>query len=68
MNGGKRKVWKKKGTAHELKVPHHQSNMVEAVLGWPRGTGTLVFIDDVTANGSIRINSKVYRAILTPQI
>ena len=36
-------------------------------MGWmaARGTGTLVFTDDSTANGSIRVNSEVYRTLLS---
>ena len=32
------------------------------------GTGSLVFIDDVTADKSSRIHSEVFRAILSAQI
>lgn len=32
------------------------------------GTGSLVFIDDVTAEKSSRMNSEVFRAILSAQI
>ena len=32
------------------------------------GTGSLVFVDDVTADNSSRIHSEVYRAILSAQI
>ena len=32
------------------------------------GTGSLVFIDDVTANKSNRMNSEVFRAILSAHI
>ena len=39
-------------------------------MGWmaARGTGTLVFTDDSTANGSIRVNSEVYRTLLSNAI
>ena len=32
------------------------------------GTGSLVFIDDVTAGRSSKMNSEVYRAILSAQL
>ena len=32
------------------------------------GTGSLVFIDDVTADKSSRMNSGVYKALLSAQI
>ena len=32
------------------------------------GTGSLVFIDDVTANKNSRMNSEVFRAILSAHI
>ena len=41
-------------------IPHHLSNMVEAVLWEARacmvaiGTGSLVFFDDVTTDGSVQ--------------
>lgn len=46
-------------------VPRHLSNMVEAVL-WHgqcmavNGSGSRVFIDDVTADRRSRMNSDVY--------
>ena len=57
--------------AHDPKPPHHLSDVVEAVLGAcmaATGTGSLVFIDNVTADGSNRMNHKVYRALLSAQI
>ena len=46
--------------------------MVHAVL-WRRradagGTRSQEFIDDATTHGSLRMNSGVYRAILSPHI
>ena len=39
-------------------------------MGWvcmaASGTGSLLFIDDVTADRSSGINSEVYRSILSP--
>ena len=41
-------------------------------MAWPcmaaNGTGSLVFIDDVTADKSSRMNSEVFRAILSAHI
>ena len=43
-----------------------------SVMAWAcmaaNGTGSLVFIDDVTADKSSRINSEVFRAILYAHI
>ncbi|KAF7659361.1 hypothetical protein LDENG_00299140 [Lucifuga dentata] len=32
------------------------------------GTGTLIFIDDITADGRSKMNSEVYRNILSAQV
>src|SRR4029434_10164871 len=73
QNDGKRRVWRKEGTAHDLK---HTTSSVKhgggSVTAWAcmaaNGTGSLVFIDDVTADKSSRMNSEVFRAILSAQI
>ena len=61
----------KEGTAHDPQPPHHRSDMVETV-SWTcvaaNGTGSLVIIDDVTAGRNNRMNSEVYRALLSTQI
>lgn len=50
-------------------ITHHLSNVVEAVMCLQyacvaaRGTGSLVFDDNVTVEGSNRMNSEVYTAI-----
>ncbi len=53
-----------------LSIPPHQWSMV--VVAWAcmaaSGTGSLVFIDDVTADKSSRMNSEVFRAILSAHI
>ncbi len=50
-----------------LSIPPHQWSMV--VVAWAcmaaSGTGSLVFIDDVTTDKSSRMNSEVFRAILS---
>lgn len=73
QNDGKRKVWRRLGTAHD---PKHTTSSVKhgggSVMAWAcmasSGTGSLVFIDDVTEDRSSRMNSKVYRDILSAQI
>ena len=73
QNDGKRKVWQKKGTAHD---PKYTTSCVKhgggSVMAWAcmaaNGTGSLVFIDDVTADRSSKMNSEVYRAILSAHI
>ena len=73
QNDGKRRVWRRKGTAHD---PKHTTSSVKhgggSVMVWAcmaaNGTGSLVFIDDVTADKSSRMNSEVFRAILSAHI
>lgn len=66
MMGRKKRI--RKGIIDDLKRITHQSNMVETVLWhghvWlPEEQLTVVyFIDDMTADGSIWMNSEVYRA------
>ena len=70
---GKRRAWRRKGTAHD---PKHTTSSVKhgggSVMAWAcmaaNGTGSLVFIDDVTANKSNRMNSEVFRAISSAHI
>ncbi len=73
QSDGKRRVWRRKGTAHD---PKHTTSSVKhgggSVMAWAcmaaSGTGSLVFIDDVTADKSSRMNSEVFRAILSAHI
>ncbi len=73
QSDGKRRVWRRKGTAHD---PKHTTSSVKhgggSVMAWAcmaaSGTGYLVFIDDVTADKSSRMNSEVFRAILSAHI
>ncbi len=63
---GKRRVWRRKGTAHD---PKHTTSSVKhgggSVMAWAcmaaSGTGSLIFIDVVTADKSSRMNSEVFR-------
>uniref|UniRef100_A0A8C5P8K5 Transposase n=1 Tax=Leptobrachium leishanense TaxID=445787 RepID=A0A8C5P8K5_9ANUR len=72
QSDGKRRVWRRKGTAHD---PKHTTSPVKhgggSVMAWAcmaaNGTGSLVFIDDVTDKSS-RMNSEVFRAILSAHI
>ncbi len=67
------KSMEKEGTAHD---PKHTTSSVKhgggSVMAWAciaaSGTGSLVFIDDVTADKSSRMNSEVFRAILSAHI
>ncbi len=73
QSDGKRRVWRRKGTAHD---PKHTTSSVKhgggSVMAWAcmaaSGTGSLVFIDDVTADKSSRMNSEVFRAISSAHI
>ena len=67
------RVWRKTERVHD---PKHTTTSVKlagaSVMAWAcmaaNGTGSLVFIDDVTADRSSRMNSEVYRATLPAQI
>ena len=73
QNDGKRRVWRKEGTAQD---PKHTTSSVKhgggSVMAWAcmaaNGTGSLIFIDDVTADKSSRMDSEVFRAILSAHI
>ena len=73
QSDGKAKVWRKKGTAHD---PKHTSSSVKHgggnVMAWAcmasSGTGSLIFIEDVTHDGSSKMNSEVYRNILSANL
>lgn len=73
QNDGKKKVWRRLGTAHD---PKPTTSSVKdggvSVMAWAcmasNGTGSLVFIDDVTEDKSSQMNSEVYGDILSAHI
>ena len=73
QSDGKKKVWRREGTAQD---PKHTTSSVKhsggGVMAWAcmaaEGTGSLIFIDDITADGSSKINSEVDRHILSAQL
>jgi hypothetical protein len=73
QNDGKRRAWRREGTAHDSK---HTTSSVKhgecSVMAWAcmaaNGTGSPEFIDNLTADKSSRMNSEVFRAILSAQI
>ena len=70
---GRFRIWRRKERTHD---PQQTASVVKhgggSVMAWAcmaaSGTESLVFIDDVTADRSSRVNSEVYRAILSAQI
>ena len=73
QSDGKPKVLKKKGSAHD---PKQTSSSVKhggrSVMAWTcmadSGVGSLIVIDDVTHDGSSRINSEVDKNILSANL
>ncbi len=62
QSDGKRRVWRRKGTAHDPKhttssVKHGGGSVMRGHVWLPVELGSLVFIDDVTADKSSRMNS-----------
>ena len=64
------KVWRKKGSAHDPK--HTSTSVKHGGVTWVRmaasGVGSLIFVDNVTHGGSSRINSEVYKNILSANL
>ncbi len=72
QSDGKAKVWRKKDP---LMIPNIQAHLKHSggnVMAWAfiasSGTGSLIFINDVTHDGSSKINSEVYRNILSDNL
>ncbi len=72
QSDGKAKVWRKKDL---LMIPNIQAHLKHSggnVMAWAfiasSGTGSLIFINDVTHDGSSKINSEVYRNILSDNL
>ena len=59
---GKKREWRRKGTAYDLKPPHHLSHVK------PVGDRVMAWVIGVTADRSSRMNPEVYRFILSGQI
>ena len=62
---GEGKKWSKATTSS---VKHGGGSVMAWTCMAANGTESLVFIDDVTADRSSRMNSEVYRALLSAQI
>ncbi len=69
QSDGKANVWRKKDL---LMIPNIQAHLKHSggnVMAWAfiasSGTGSLIFINDVTHDGSSKMNSEVYRNILS---
>ncbi len=72
QSDGKAKFWRKKDL---LMIPNIQAHLKHSggnVMVWAfivsSGTGSLIFIYDVTHDGSSKINSEVYRNILSDNL
>uniref|UniRef100_A0A8C7X7Z9 Transposase Tc1-like domain-containing protein n=1 Tax=Oryzias sinensis TaxID=183150 RepID=A0A8C7X7Z9_9TELE len=73
QNDGKRKVRRRRGETHDPKnttssVKHCGGSEMAWACMATSGTGTLVFIDDVTQDRSSPMNSEVFRDRLSAQI
>ena len=65
-----RRVWKREETVHDPKhttssVKHGGGSVIALACIAAKGTGSLVLIDDVTADKSSRMNSEGFRAMFS---
>ena len=70
---GRIRGWSRKGRSQDLKhtkvsAKHGGGSVMAWACMSASGTGSLVFINNVTADRSSRMNSEVYRAIFSAQI
>ncbi len=72
QSDGKAKVWRKKDLLMFPNIQAHLKHSGGNVMAWAfiasSGTGSLIFINDVTHDGSSKINSEVYRNILSDNL
>ncbi len=72
QSDGKAKVWRKKDLLMIPNIQVHLKHSGGNVMAWAfiasSGTGSLIFINDVTHDGSSKINSEVYRNILSDNL
>ncbi len=82
QSDGKAKVWRKKDPLWSQTYKliwntvytgvHYSTHYTGNVMAWAfiasSGTGSLIFINDVTHDGSSKINSEVYRNILSDNL
>ena len=70
---GKAKVWRRKGSAHDAKhtsssVKHSGGRVMVLACMAASGVASLIFIDDVNPDGNSRMNSEVYKNILSANL
>ncbi len=72
QSDGKAKAGRKKGLLMIPNIQAHLKHNGGNVMAWAciasSGTGSLIFIDDVTHDGSSKMNSEVYRNILSDNL
>lgn len=73
QNDRKRTKWRRLGALHDPKhttspIKHDGGSAMALACIASNGTGSLVFIDDVTEDGSSHMNSEVYMNILSAHI
>ncbi len=72
QSDGKAKVWRKKDLLMIPNIKAHLKHSGGNVMAWAfiasSGTGSFIFINDVTHDGSSKINSEVYRNSLSDNL